>query len=1229
MKTKSFLNRLQVMLQKLAVAIIAPFRPNNKTASTITGKANSDAGAMPKASCERFSTGGPIILCSGFVAPDQTKNRIPKDWSSGKQVIIITGFKASAQRNATHQRDPVDFARMAAAAVLLSFSFTSTNASAFSIGNRIAANTTANVRSSAAGTSVGQHFSGDLGTIASAGTNAVYAGVSYVWYKVNWDTTPTTGWSIQDALSSVPAITGVSPPTVTGSNSGQPFNANGSGFINGAQLKFSWPAVGVTPAGSATLAATFISSSQLQASPTFGTDPGTWTVQVINPGGVTSTAYSFNVLAPVPAITSLSTASATAGGPAFNLIAYGSTFDQNSVIRWNGVALPTTPNVTSGGLVTYLTAQVPASDLASAGTATITVYTPSPGGGTSGGSTFTISSQKASPVSISLSSIFALPNTVQADGISTIKITVQILDSRGMPVAGESVTISGGTAPVQITQPASLTDINGQAIAFIKSTTPTTCSVFAIDHSASVLLNQEASITFTSAFIQPPMALVDAINRLSADATKTLGTTIPQIASHEGEIGDFFEKETGTAAAQQIIDTTFFFLGGSLDEEVSKLSLFNQAIVAYGLQIEATLDDARVQQNVDTIVENTTGLTQLGHGYAITSASFGANIGDRATLLLAGVPLASVNTSAALSNDLTLRLEANQVLSQVLQYQDNRLADAQMIYQVGTHSWYDSFWFQTGVTALTLVTPPPAGLIIGAVDYEAGTAFKTEDFLASAKSYKLAFDSQLWDVNLGGMIYSNTVSGFNAIANGQPPNPVSGKILSSLTVLSGNQQNVNPVWVGADPVTTPSVAWESVTTGNSQVVITNTGLSAAAFEVYAFYYYGINVVGTQLNLPMVVSTVTNLSAGQTAQVQLTYANANNGAFPSAGSTVLLYLLCQRGQDMFYGDFASNTTEWQLPLLSASGSAIKMNTSPAAATGSASTVITDNPIKTTVLQNVTNQSYTARIEIKNPFSIPLIATVTQTIPANVTVLSTDGSRLATTMVWSNTVPTNGLLVCTFGFFLPATPGNLTNLPAPSLVFSDVTGTNTLTVPASAPAFNTLVPVQVNLTVPVGIAGTPAKLSAVLTNWNTINQFGSLTLLLTDATGSVLTNLSQPFSVMGSGHTSLGFTLPAISTSGNFKIQFTLNVNGGSSLVFSSVYAIPPTPLALKFGAPIWAGGGLQLIASGPAGSNALIVWSTNLLDWSPRQYVSLTNGLIHIVDPIATNYAQGFYRIFVP
>jgi hypothetical protein len=69
----------------------------------------------------------------------------------------------------------------------------------------------------------------------------------------------------------------------------------------------------------------------------------------------------------------------------------GSGFIGTSTVDWNGTALPTTYISAA-----QLTAQVPASDIANVGSATVTVVNPALGGGSSGALNFTISSAMSS-----------------------------------------------------------------------------------------------------------------------------------------------------------------------------------------------------------------------------------------------------------------------------------------------------------------------------------------------------------------------------------------------------------------------------------------------------------------------------------------------------------------------------------------------------------------------------------------------------------------------------------------------------------------------------------------------------------------------------------------------------------------------------------------------------------------------------------------------------------------
>jgi subtilisin len=123
--------------------------------------------------------------------------------------------------------------------------------------------------------------------------------------------------------------------------------------------------------------------------------PGTYEFRYFPNNGYSPAAISQPITvsqppAPVPVVSSLSPSGTVAGAAAFTLTVSGSSFTSASVVRWNGSNRATT--FTSA---TQLQAAITAADVATIGTIPVTVFTPAPGGGTSGALNFTVS---AAPV---------------------------------------------------------------------------------------------------------------------------------------------------------------------------------------------------------------------------------------------------------------------------------------------------------------------------------------------------------------------------------------------------------------------------------------------------------------------------------------------------------------------------------------------------------------------------------------------------------------------------------------------------------------------------------------------------------------------------------------------------------------------------------------------------------------------------------------------------------------
>jgi uncharacterized protein (TIGR03437 family) len=189
----------------------------------------------------------------------------------------------------------------------------------------------------------------------------------------------------------VPALTNLTPNTAQAGSNAFTLTVNGSNFVNGSTVQWN----------GANRTTSFVSAGQLTAQILAAdiASAGTAQVLVVNPPGTASNALSFTITPPNPAptLTSVNPTSATTGGGEFTLTVTGTNFINGSVVQWNGNAR-TTVFVNN----TQLSAQIPATDIANAGSAQITVFTPAPGGGTSNGVSFSIVSPNPVPTLASL-----------------------------------------------------------------------------------------------------------------------------------------------------------------------------------------------------------------------------------------------------------------------------------------------------------------------------------------------------------------------------------------------------------------------------------------------------------------------------------------------------------------------------------------------------------------------------------------------------------------------------------------------------------------------------------------------------------------------------------------------------------------------------------------------------------------------------------------------------------
>jgi 6-phosphogluconolactonase (cycloisomerase 2 family) len=251
-----------------------------------------------------------------------------------------------------------------------------------------------------------------------------------------------------------PKITSISPNTAVAGGAAFTLTINGTNFVAGSTVNF----------GGSAPATTFVNSMQLTAAIPAASiaSTGTPAVTVTNPapGGGTSNAMNFIISSgagSVPTLSSMFPSCVPAGEQFVNsinnqLTLSGLNFEASSVVRWNGTDLPTTlyPN----SMDEILIAEISASDIAAAGTATVTVFNPAPGGGTSNSLTFTTMTGSGYPQSIAVapSGKFAYVADAGCNGgvsgyvsMYTIDPTTGALTSIGPPVSSQDTDANSVT----------------------------------------------------------------------------------------------------------------------------------------------------------------------------------------------------------------------------------------------------------------------------------------------------------------------------------------------------------------------------------------------------------------------------------------------------------------------------------------------------------------------------------------------------------------------------------------------------------------------------------------------------------------------------------------------------------------------------------------------------------------------------------------------------------------
>jgi hypothetical protein len=263
-------------------------------------------------------------------------------------------------------------------------------------------------------------------------------------------------------------------------------------------------------------------------------------------GEAPSTTFALNlVVAPqasnaVPSLSMISPTAVAAGSPDTTITLTGASFLSTSTVDFNG-----TPIATTFVSAMQLSAVIPAADLATAGSAAITVVNPSPGGGSSGSATLTISppasqapTVTSNPPNQTANSGHTVSFAAAASGTPAPGVQWQVSTDSGNTftnVAGATSTtliVSATPATNGDEYRAVFTNSAGQATSQAATLTVKNFAPAIKTEPVSMRVNSGSTVTFTVVVSSDPKATVQwqRARRGSSKFTNIGGATTPTLS---------------------------------------------------------------------------------------------------------------------------------------------------------------------------------------------------------------------------------------------------------------------------------------------------------------------------------------------------------------------------------------------------------------------------------------------------------------------------------------------------------------------------------------------------------------------------------------------------------------------------------------------------------------------------------------------------------------------------
>lgn len=288
---------------------------------------------------------------------------------------------------------------------------------------------------------------------------------------------------------------------------------------------------------------------------------------------------------PVPLIYPLVPATTTPGGPAFTLSVAGEGFVSGSTVYWNG-SMRATTFVNSSKLAVA----VQATDIATAGTATITVFSPGPGGGYSNSQFFWITSAEAQPYfaikdvtgNVNLTAHMVggdFNNDGKLDLVGAVGSTVYVLPGVGDGTFNWPVA-SAGPAGSTITK-ICVADVNGDGkldLILTGSKNSTTSFVATLYGNGDGTFQTPVETDFSGVHLPQSIVFADLNGDGVLDLAYTTGTSVQTILGNGDGTFHTGPNSALTQIGLNVVATGDFNNDGKLDLVVTVYDVFSTGL---------------------------------------------------------------------------------------------------------------------------------------------------------------------------------------------------------------------------------------------------------------------------------------------------------------------------------------------------------------------------------------------------------------------------------------------------------------------------------------------------------------------------------------------------------------------------------------------------------------------------------------------------------------------------